>query len=126
MERLSPSLGLWLSVYCALSIISGFGLFMFALVGLKNLAGAPEGLGLIVFLFFLTAFLNFFIVYRLMGCKEPKTIYLARVFEGLKIVLTIFAVISSGPATVVYLLICVAWLLYFFKSPRVKEIYFGY
>lgn len=124
MEQQPPSLGLWLSLYCALSIISGFGLFMFALVGLKNLAEAPDGLGLIVFLFFLTAFLNFFIVYRLMGFREPKTIYLARAFEGLKIMLTLFAVFSSGPATAFYLLICLAWLVYFIKSPRVKEVYF--
>ncbi len=124
MEQHSSGLGLWLSVYCALSIISGFGLFMFALVGLKNLADAPDGLGSIVFLFFLTALLNFFIVYRLMGSKNPKTIYLARAFEGLKIILTLFAVFSSGPATVLYLLLCVAWLLYFFKSPRIEELYF--
>ncbi|MDO5666486.1 MAG: hypothetical protein Q4G44_01535 [Alcaligenaceae bacterium] len=124
MEQKTQSLGLWLSLYCVVSIISGVGLFIFALIGLKNLADAPDGLGFIVFLFFMTAFINFFLVYRLMAVKNVTTIYLVRGFEALNIFLTLFAISLAGPQTIVYLLIRSAWLLYFFKSQKVKEIYF--
>ena len=124
MTEQAPSLGIWLSLYCALSIIVGVGLFMFALIGLKNIAGAPDGLGLIVFLFFAIAFINFFLVYRLMAVKTATTIYLVRAFEGMKLVLASFALFSSGPEVILYLLISLVCLVYFFKSKRVKEVYF--
>ena len=97
---------------------------MFALIGLKNLSGAPDGLGLIVVLFFITAFLNFFLVYRLTAVKSPMTIYMVRAFEASKVVLTLFAVFSSEPETALYLLVSLIALLYFFKSKRVKALYF--
>ena len=124
MDQQTPSLGFYLGLYCVISITAGVGLFLFALVGLKNLAGAPEGLGLIVMLFFITAFLNFFLVYRLMTVKSPMTIHMVRAFEAAKVVLTLFAVFSSGPETALYLLISLICLLYFFKSKRVKALYF--
>lgn len=125
MEEKTQNLGLWLSLYCVVSIIAGVGLFVFALIGLKNLAEAPEGLGFIIVLFFITAFINFFLVYRLMGVKTPATIYLVRGFEALNIILTLFAISLAGPQTIVYILIRTVWLLYFFKSQKVKEIYFN-
>lgn len=125
MEQKTQRLGFWLSLYCVVSLIAGVGLFIYALIGLKNLAGAPDGLGFIVVLFFITALINFFLVYRLMGVKTPVTIYMVRAFEALNIVLTLFAVSLAGPQTLVYLLIRAAWLVYFFKSQKVREIYFN-
>ena len=125
MEQQTPSMGFGLSLYCVVSIMAGVGLFMVALIGLKNLAGGPDGLGFTVFLFFITAFLNFFLVYRLMAAKIPATIYMVRAFEALKVVLTLFAVFSSEPETVLYLLISLVCLFFFFKSKRVQEIYFN-
>ncbi|CAM5191289.1 hypothetical protein OURE66S_03162 [Oligella ureolytica] len=124
MDQQAPSLGFFLGLYCVISIVAGVGLFMFALIGLKNLSGAPDGLGLIVVLFFITAFLNFFLVYRLTAVKSPMTIYMVRAFEASKVVLTLFAVFSSEPETALYLLVSLIALLYFFKSKRVKALYF--
>ena len=114
MDQQAPSLGFFLGLYCVISIVAGVGLFMFALIGLKNLSGAPDGLGLIVVLFLITAFLNFFLVYRLMAVKSPMTIYMVRAFEASKVVLTLFAVFSSEPETALYLLVSLIALLYFF------------
>ena len=126
MEQQAPSLGFYLSLYCVISIVAGIGLFMFALIGLKSLAGAPEGLGQIVILFFIMAFLNFFLVYRLMVIRLPMTIYMVRAFEAAKVVLTLYAVFfsESDKALYLYTLISLICLLYFFKSKRIKALYF--
>ena len=53
------------------------------------------------------------------------TIYLVRAYEGIKVILTFFALFTAGPEAIFYLLFVLLWLLYFFKSPRVKAIYFS-
>lgn len=124
-EQQAQGLGFWLNLYIILSIIVGLGLFMFALIGYKNLSTGPDGLGWIVFLFFATAFISFFLVYRLLSINTPMTIYLVRSFETLSIVLTLFAMPLASLETMLYLLARVAWLVFFFRSKKVKTSYFA-
>lgn len=123
-EKQLQGLGFWISLYCILSIIIGFGLFIFALIGYKNLSEGPEGLGWIVFLFFTMALISFFLVYRLMAVKKPMTIYLVRSFEGVIIILTLLAMPLASLEIMLYLFARFAWLVFFFRSKKVKELYF--
>ena len=53
------------------------------------------------------------------------TIYLVRSFETLNIVLTLFAMPLASLETMLYLLARVAWLVFFFRSKKVKTSYFA-
>lgn len=123
MEEHAQKLGFWISLYCVTAIIAGVGAFLFGLIGLKNLSAAPEGFTLLITLLFITALINFFLVYRLMGVKRPSTIYMVWAFESLNIILTLFGLAVAAPQAILYLLIRSAFLGYFILSKRVKALY---